>query len=509
MNTNTEQTAESIWSDDKLDRQQYSSFLTGYLDSKCGPDQPALVLALDAPWGLGKTFFVQRWVATLRLEDRPVIAFDAWENDSAEDPAISFMSELLKDLGPLYKKVPLGDVAKQQLKEKSKELVVNLRKATLPALAVVGKGMLKKISGVAADELIDSFSGVDTELDAFDEMADAAPQVIEAGLNKFFEKSLQSHTERLRSVKAFRKSLEEMLAILHSHGLAKGPLYVFIDELDRCRPDYAIRLLEGVKHLFSAKGVVFVISTNLTQLSKAVGAVYGPSFDGYSYLKRFFDFEFQLPEPQRFAFIKLLLSTSNLERFNVLGFDPSLSEQEKTVAHAFASIADSFGLDLRAIQRIVTIADAAVSRIPTNANLLPHWLFFLSTLRHLSPDDFTAVSNRTLNFQEFGSLCKRVFNGPGAISALARSENGPSDQRIAVSTAEVMTLIYQSIGMSARDLRSTVDSLGDEYWRIQYPNILQMDLHQRWNYTNSRQHPLLAYSDLVSSAGFISKVLQG
>lgn len=75
------------------------------------------------------------------------------------------------------------------------------------------------------------------------------------------------------------------------------PLFVFIDEIDRCRPDFAIKLLEEIKYIFSVKGVVFVLSVNLEQLSWPISGAYGGGFDGHAYLQRFFDLQFLLPEP--------------------------------------------------------------------------------------------------------------------------------------------------------------------------------------------------------------------
>ena len=74
---------------------------------------------------------------------------------------------------------------------------------------------------------------------------------------------------------------------------------VMINELDRCRPSYAVELLEVAKHLFSADRIVFVLAVNCDQLAHSVTALYGNDFDAEGYLRRFFDVDFQLPEPDR------------------------------------------------------------------------------------------------------------------------------------------------------------------------------------------------------------------
>lgn len=65
-------------------------------------------------------------------------------------------------------------------------------------------------------------------------------------------------------------------------------MFIFIDELDRCRPSVAIDTLEQVKHLFDLPEIKFIIATDTTQLSHSVKTIYGEGFHGRTYLRRFF-----------------------------------------------------------------------------------------------------------------------------------------------------------------------------------------------------------------------------
>ena len=103
------------------------------------------------------------------------------------------------------------------------------------------------------------------------------------------------------------KTLQEMADDLS--GQTGRPLIVMIDELDRCRPSYAVELLEVAKHLFSVNNIVFVLAVNRAELIHSIRAVYGGGFDGDGYLRRFFDVDIRLPEPKRVAFIDMLLDT--------------------------------------------------------------------------------------------------------------------------------------------------------------------------------------------------------
>ncbi len=92
------------------------------------------------------------------------------------------------------------------------------------------------------------------------------------------------------------------------------PLIVMIDELDRCRPSYAIELLEVAKHLFSVDHIVFVLAVNRSELAHSIRALYGSDFDAEGYLRRFFDVDFRLPEPDRKSFIDAMMDTQQIKK---------------------------------------------------------------------------------------------------------------------------------------------------------------------------------------------------
>ena len=90
-------------------------------------------------------------------------------------------------------------------------------------------------------------------------------------------------------------------------------LIVMIDELDRCRPSYAVELLEVAKHLFEADHIVFALAVNRTQLEHSIRGLYGSDFDAGGYLRRFLDVDFMLPDPDRNNFLKALLEGMQIE----------------------------------------------------------------------------------------------------------------------------------------------------------------------------------------------------
>ena len=92
-------------------------------------------------------------------------------------------------------------------------------------------------------------------------------------------------------------------------------IVIFVDELDRCRPDYAVKVLERIKHLFEAPGLVFVLATNREQLCHSINALYGAKFDADTYLRRFIEFDFTLKKPNMKSFIGSRIYSLGIDEF--------------------------------------------------------------------------------------------------------------------------------------------------------------------------------------------------
>lgn len=262
-------------------------------------------------------------------------------------------------------------------------------KAVMPALGIITKSIAKKLLG---DE-IEDLAGLSARTN--EQNNEDAQGFITEGVDKFFEESLQNHTEKMKAIESLKKSISHLLEYLKEKTQYHLPLFIFIDELDRCRPDYAIRLLEGIKYLFDAKNVCFVVSTNMTQLSESVKAVYGSGFDAYRYLKRFFAFEYMLPEPDYNAFALMLvkesfLATTNLKVYSGL---PPKDNQDKIsiMAENFAIITKAFNMDLRSQQQCFRSAEAAISGLSDSEPFYCFYMFFLAALSHYNKTYFEQV----------------------------------------------------------------------------------------------------------------------
>ena len=230
-------------------------------------------MAIDAPWGAGKTTFLKMWSQQLRNKGFPVADFNAWETDHAEDPFVALASEI---------KDRLKYFDDESLKKRIEETAEAAKHVALRAIP----GIIRLVTAVVLD---------------------VSPITKEAGklLASYAERRLDQYEKDQKSLDTFRGKLCEMACYLHRY--RNHPLVIIIDELDRCRPPYAIALLEIAKHLFGTDHVVFVLAVNRSQLAHSVCSLYGSDFDATGYLRRFFDIDFTLPEPDRMKFIQDLL----------------------------------------------------------------------------------------------------------------------------------------------------------------------------------------------------------
>ncbi|MDY4341302.1 P-loop NTPase fold protein [Xanthomonas sp. LF07-6] len=285
------------WAGDLLDRKPLADYLTKSLKAQSASlaaSERGLTVALDADWGAGKSFFVINWCDELRAAGHPVVYFDAWENDIGDEAAISLMAAILSEIKVYLPKAELVVEKANQLRKKS---IKNLRRALMPAAGLVIKGVIKKTTSIAVDELMDVF------VESNEDDGEGSSIKMDDVLDGLFEKALLEHDSRKQELIAFKSSLTGLLGLVCGNG-KNIPLFVFVDELDRCRPSYAIKLLEEIKHIFGIKDVVYVVSTNIDQLQSSVRAVYGSDFDGRRYLRRLFNREYSLPKVGGTGFAK-------------------------------------------------------------------------------------------------------------------------------------------------------------------------------------------------------------
>ncbi len=256
---------EGFSSNDIFDLKDFGARLANLVENS----NENLVLALDARWGEGKSTFIKMWKGYLehhREKKFKTIYFDAFKNDYQKDPFLALAAELYE----LIKNEPV--VKKNLFKKKASKAIKSLARGALKIgvrAATVGA-----LDGSIVDDIKENIS---------DLMVDQADKVIAA--------RLLNSSEDKSALEDFKKYLADLA---HKEG-GGNPIVFIIDELDRCRPDFALELIEQIKHLFSVKGIIFLLVLSRNQLEASVNNRYGKDVDASIYLHKFINLWLTLP----------------------------------------------------------------------------------------------------------------------------------------------------------------------------------------------------------------------
>lgn len=471
------------WGEDALERKKFALSWTKYLVKRAELSEEGVTAALEAPWGAGKTHFVQRWAEHLE-QGHPVVTFDAWKNDHVSDPMLAFMAELTGQIRELKAKHKLSQSLVMKIESKSGALVKSMAAALVPTASVLAKAAAKKLLALDLNELKDAAfrnSDLSAALQGAEHMAGDV-------LAAYVKKSLEGYRERQRGVAAFRKELADFVELLAEAEALNLPLFVFIDEVDRCRPSFAISLLEEIKHVFGVKGIVFVLSVNMEQLANSVCALYGNAFDGRSYLQRFFDLEFALPRPTNLEYAKLLVQKHPYVPKQV--FTEIFADEigpEAIAQRAFADVSDLFALTLREQSSVALIASIADQMI--DGERLVHWLYYLAALRFKAPDLFQKLVIRSAEQSDVNEV-KRRFGGRDS-SIRVHLKKRPNAYGWDAGDTSLIALLHVLYEIWSFD--RTVENRHLQNEPTDFRTALIVDVLRRPIVVANRQQPVLAY----------------
>ena len=294
-------------------------------------------IALNGEWGSGKTFFVKQVKLILDAENPQsnlpeemrlkvkglipnqftcpdcytTVYYDAWANDNHEDPLLSLIYEAIRS-GQI-------DYSPEQ-KRSIFDTLSNI------ADVLTGKNISNFLEALrGSNELEDMQKGAD----------------LESLVRDFINYLIEERGNRL---------------------------VFFIDELNRCKPDYAIRFLERIKHYFDDERVTFVFSVSLSQLQWTVKSYYGSEFDSTRYLDKFFDIRLTLPQVNYDNFLRNRLDMWAKNAVSVVGID----------------VIKFYGFSLRETERyirLLKIVEHAIQKLrwgfPTNNAILFATTYFV------------------------------------------------------------------------------------------------------------------------------------
>ena len=361
----------SPWGDDLLSRQTIAKRLTGLVATQ----GPPLSISLHGQWGTGKTFMLKRWQKDLENQGFKAMYFNAWEDDFCDDPLLAI----------------LGQMAEHFKEDKLNTLVKHVFKTAVPLLKKNALSVLHSKTGI-------TFEVEEDGRDILDEYLD-----------------------QRRTKNELKNNLTRMAQEVSDE--TSHPLVFIVDELDRCRPTFAIELLERVKHIFDVPRLVFVFGLNRDELSKSLQSVYG-EIDSDIYLRRFFDFEFNLSEIDSQGFARHLI-----ERFQIGEVFRSLESAVGRQGHMydyenFSSVVpplwSALGLSLRDIDYGIRLLALLARSVPLGVSTHPFLLSILIVIKFKNSDLYHLLLAGSFRTSEIMDYVNRE-SSPGLTNSLLSS----------------------------------------------------------------------------------------
>ena len=382
---------------DLLEREESVEVLTRVVSSIIGP----CVIAVDAPWGAGKTAFLTMWARHLRNQEFPVVEFNAWETDFSGDPFVALTSELTEGL-KLYtpeQVVPLY----QSVRQKGAELLSKVRNLAPLAVGIIAPAVASQVPELGA------VTGPVAAIVGHSIPPGSSSTSDSGAVASFSEERLEEYEQSKALVKEFNELLGKLARAL-SKSNGNKPLVILIDELDRCRPSYAVELLESAKHLFSVDHIVFVLGVNRAQLAHSVRALYGHEFKAEEYLKRFVDLEYELPAADRTQFITEMLSSVGFDTFFERTADRYAQTDRRQISLLLLRFFRASDLDLRSTAQALHRFGLVLSSLSDDEY---GFLRTLAVLFLIKSADATLYSRFLNDEVQIDEMINSIFQKPG------------------------------------------------------------------------------------------------
>lgn len=351
--------------EDKLNRQDFINFMKNLIKNsdnyKRNSDSDSYVIALDSGWGTGKSFFIELLKKDIEEnEDNiKVVKYNAWENDYCDNA-----------FNPLFYDILNNNIFDSTTDKKNIEALGAAVKSIIKAF---GKDVISKTIGL--DNTTEAV--INTLADIKNFLTKNLPEIEE----------LNSQRESFENFKKLLKSTSSWLSDNDKR------LVVIIDELDRCKPTFAIQTLEIVKHIFDIENLTFIFAIDIHQLSHSIECVYGQGIDSTGYLCRFFDYIAKLPTSDITSYIQnTIANIDSIPKMQTTSYKnrKKYCDFSEDISMFFIELYDAFELSLRDLDTIIQsykiMLDNFLSKYHTS---IAHtmYLFYL-TLKYKNPELF-------------------------------------------------------------------------------------------------------------------------
>jgi len=358
------------YNDDLLGRKSFGDRLAKFIEIEQTFVDQSLVISLNGSFGSGKSTFLSMWKESLQSDKsskQEIIHLNAWEDDYCQEPLLSLIHSIVS----VFNK---GST-------KTSDLVEAINDCVAFSWAI-GKQMAK-------------WSGLDPEA-AGKEAANKSK--LRAGLAPNLFEVFET---RKKAVATLKSSLTKALA---EHNKC---IWILIDELDRCKPDYAIAYLETIKHIFDIPNLVFVLAVDREQLKNTAQSMFGAGLNFTEYYRKFVHREVTLPQIDERNYGNLVHKYLNTylqrqdKRACSLELDTYLSDR-------LCLLVQNLKLTPRQLEEAFRIAGHALSTDEVNRKKI-HWVIgnatiMMSLLRQKNPQEYKALADGTLSVKQAQSI---------------------------------------------------------------------------------------------------------
>lgn len=326
---------------DEFNRKPFAEFLVRLLLN----EQDFFPLAITGPWGTGKTEFCKKAVNLINREysDKLVSGYlNAFAEDRYNDSLISILSSLYRNF--------VFDGQKCFVAEEQKK----------KALVVFGEVILSHLPFALAKVAVPQMEG----------FADFAKDL----LDKFKHSNVELSFEDRANLDARLDTLKNLLKEISGD----KTFVLFIDELDRCRPNFALQTLETIKHVFGTEKLKIIFVINKDQLVEIIKHSYGNNEEiADLYLDKFFQVQLKLSEITK-SLDDEIIATSvlyfDMEFGNSNLFDSYIFNRDggenSQVAHLLRECISRYRLSLRDVQKLLKYV-SIYSLVRTESKSLP------------------------------------------------------------------------------------------------------------------------------------------
>lgn len=467
-----------IWTDDKLDiKENVIGFANILKQDKFTEGGNSKVYAISAEFGIGKTFFCEKLQDVLKQGGIPVSMLNIWKMDFYENPLVPLLINLQQTY-TMYSNTPEAFPNPKKL--------LNMFKSLVAGISVEAHAPLFGKIVIDGEKIINCHENLkNTE-----------------AKNSIYTEYKQFETE-LNNLKSFLGDWAKSM---------NKPIVIIIDELDRCRPDYAVKTLEILKHFFDIKGFVFVLAIDEEQLKNSVETLFGTkNFDGYK--RKFINNSFILPAPNKVKFTDFLYDKSGLSNvvkqiescekdlvfktvlkdmeLRHVSNDPALQKErdynnsqtsEQIIKHYFAAYSIWFKFSLRQMEQIF---DRLVlfSKYILNCDELysPDLAVFLICLHEFDLAIYNKLrSSSSKVYGQHGGLLKHIYSTNKTEASLARViYKDDSDTMFDTLDRNLIPKVPEILGFSA------IGSFNQQHTVIIHDNVDRFFVAEE-----SQQHPL-------------------